>query len=83
MGDDYSRRRPHSALGSLSAKEYLRKWKSEALSKKRISGIRVSEFWQRIMLAQGSKYARTRCRFLTQRAGAHRGRYAFDGPRRS
>ncbi len=35
--NDYNRRRPHSALGNLSPTEYLRKWKSEALSKKRIS----------------------------------------------
>ena len=34
---DYNRLRPHSALGNLSPREYLRKWKSEARSKKQIS----------------------------------------------
>jgi putative transposase len=34
---DYNTRRPHSALGNLSPKEYLRKWHSEAASKKQIS----------------------------------------------
>jgi transposase InsO family protein len=32
--DDYNRRRPHSALGNLSPREYLRRWYSEARSKK-------------------------------------------------
>ncbi len=34
--DDYNRRRPHSALGNLSPREYLRRWYSEARSKKPI-----------------------------------------------
>jgi len=34
---DYNRYRPHSALGNLSPAEYLRRWKSEAVSKRRIS----------------------------------------------
>jgi putative transposase len=34
---DYNTRRPHSALGNLSPKEYLRKWQSETSSKKQIS----------------------------------------------
>jgi putative transposase len=34
---DYNHRRPHSALGNLSPKEYLRKWQLETVSKKRIS----------------------------------------------
>jgi putative transposase len=34
---DYNRHRPHSALGNLSPREYLRKWQSEARSQKQIS----------------------------------------------
>jgi putative transposase len=34
---DYNAVRPHSALGNLSPKEYLQKWRSEARSEKRIS----------------------------------------------
>jgi putative transposase len=30
---DYNRHRPHSALGNLSPREYLRKWQSEARTK--------------------------------------------------
>jgi putative transposase len=33
---DYNRHRPHSALGNLSPREYLRRWYSEARSKKPI-----------------------------------------------
>lgn len=35
--DEYNRHRPHSALGNLSPSEYLRRWKSEARSKRQIS----------------------------------------------
>ena len=34
---DYNCQRPHSSLGNLSPREYLRKWQSERSSKKRIS----------------------------------------------